>query len=194
MLTVRAQPAIEKRDCRGRAGRMARRQNREQSPLSNPVAETPPNNLIREEPSYPNHKANRAAHRNEPQNLCELPIAQAPRSGYPRQAHAKKEIRQKIGNSYRLQARRKRSRRSEQSPRQSVREYKAAVAQRSHALQAYRPTQFMLELFPNGLVREDHRDRLRNQFHTVAASRDALAQLKIVRLIVDHRFPPTDIC
>src|SRR2546429_6116102 len=47
--SVRAQPAIEKRDCRGRAGRMARRQNREQSPLSNPVAETPPNNLIREE-------------------------------------------------------------------------------------------------------------------------------------------------
>src|SRR2546429_5809227 len=74
---------------------MARRQNREQSPLSNPVAETSPNNLIREEPSYPNHKADRVAHRNEPQNLCELPIAQAPRSGYPRQAHAKKEIRQR---------------------------------------------------------------------------------------------------
>src|SRR5437660_7998687 len=136
MLTVRAQPAIEKRDCRGRAGRMARRQNREQSPLSNPVSETPPNNLIREEPSYPNHKANRVAHRNEPQNLCELAIAQAPRSGYPRQAHAKKEIRQKIGSSYRLQARRKRSHRSEQRSRQSVGEYEAAVAQRPHARQS----------------------------------------------------------
>src|SRR2546429_9124119 len=159
--SVRAQPAIEKRDCRGRAGRMARRQNREQSPFSNPVAETPPNNLIREEPSYPNHKADRVAHRNKPQNLCELAIAQAPRSGYPRQAHSKKEIRQKIGNSYRLQARRKRSHRPQESPRQSVREYKAAVAQRSHALQAYRPTQFMLELFPNESIREQFKHELR---------------------------------
>src|SRR6266566_6190951 len=83
-----------------RTRRAAGGQDREETSFLNTVSETTPGNFIGKETNNPNHEADRVAHRNEPQNLCELPIAQAPRSGYPGQANPKNKICQKIGSSY----------------------------------------------------------------------------------------------
>src|SRR2546430_13194286 len=57
--------------------------------------------------------------------------------------------------------------------------FRSPIPHWPHALQSDRPAQFMLEVLPHGLIGKDHGDRLCNQFHTVPAFRNPLAQLKI---------------
>ena len=74
-----------------------------------------------------------------------------------------------------------------------MRQYQPLVSGGAHVFQPDGPSEFMPKELCDRLLRKYHPHRLAHQFHAIAAARDSISQLKIVRVIICHRFPAADL-